>query len=68
MFNTIQIEDFIDIFKLSQKQASLLVQYQNKIKRFYELQNIEGIGITTYKKLHDYFYNNKIILKQESLF
>lgn len=68
MFNTMQIEDFIDIFKLSQKQASLLVQYQNKIKRFYELQNIEGIGITTYKKLHDYFYNNKIILKQESLF
>lgn len=67
-FNDTRIEDFIDIIEIPKTQSTLLVKYQNKIKRFYEIQNIEGIGTTTYKKLHNYFYNYKIKLKQESLF
>ena len=67
-FNDTKIEDFIDIIEIPKAQSTLLVKYQNKIKRFYEIQNIEGIGTTTYKKLHNYFYNYKIKLKQESLF
>lgn len=67
-FNDTKIEDFIDIIEIPKAQSTLLVKYQNKIKRFYEIQNIEGIGMTTYKKLHNYFYNYKIKLKQESLF
>lgn len=67
-FNDTRIEDFIDIIEIPKTQSTLLVKYQNKIKRFYEIQNIEGIGTTTYKKLHNYFYNYKIKIKQESLF
>ena len=59
-FNDTRIEDFIDIIEIPKTQSTLLVKYQNKIKRFYEIQNIEGIGTTTYKKLHNYFYNYKI--------
>lgn len=44
--------------------------YQCKINRFYEILDIENVGMTTYKKLFDYFYNahKKAGLKQTTIF
>ena len=53
--------------KLTSKQIDALMKNQYSIKRFYDILSIPSIGKTTYKKLFDYFYNQKKDNEQISL-
>lgn len=55
LFNSISIGALKKYIKLSTKQMEMLERAQ-PIKRFYNLNNISGIGDTTYEKLFKYFY------------
>lgn len=58
-FCWVKISHLAKKIKLNSVQIRNLVLNQNKIKRFYEILNIESVGITTYKNIYNYSYNNK---------
>jgi len=70
-FKEIDIEELNKYIKLSEKQKNNLSKCQRNIRRFHDIQNIDGIGITTYKNIHNLFYNDIIkinnIEKKEQL-
>ena len=50
--------DFIcDYLEITPKGKGILISNQ-RIKRFFNILNLEGIGETTYEKLFDFFYRN----------
>lgn len=55
LFNSISLGEVKKYIKLSAKQIGILEGAQ-PIKRFYDLNNINGIGTGTYEKLFKYFY------------
>lgn len=63
------LKKICSFLKIGNKIYENLERNKN-INRFYEIKTIDGVGITTYKKLFNYFYNNLdcITYKQESLF
>lgn len=57
-FNSCDLDTLSSYVKLSKKQKEILDEIR-PIKRFFELNNINGVGIRTYSKLFNVFYNNK---------
>ncbi len=68
LFNASKILLLSERFNLNKNQTIELQKAQNKIKRFDELLEIKSIGLTTYKKLFDYFRYYKPETEQLSLF
>lgn len=60
MFKSCKISTLESYMKLSSKQKEILENAQKSIQRFSALNSLPGIGATTYKKLHNVFYNNII--------
>lgn len=58
-FQNIDVEDLAKSIKLNDKQKKELSKHQNEIKRFHDIKTLEGIGNTTYKNIHNFFYKNK---------
>ena len=56
-FKSTPIEELFSICKLNNSQKEELKKNRAKISRFYEILNIPKIGISSYKKYFDYFYN-----------
>jgi len=59
-----------DIIRLNKVQLESLNEGKGKIKRFYEIMSLPKIGVETYKKIFNYFYNlneNEIYI-QDTLF
>ena len=56
--------------KLRKPQLESLIDGKNSINRFYEIMDLPKIGIETYKKIFEYFYNFKptIYYQQTRLF
>ena len=57
-FNDTDFDSFHFNFRLNTKQKNML-HISKPIKRFREIQQFDGIGISTYKSLFTYFYNLK---------
>ena len=68
-FNKCDKEFLCEELKIKGK-ARLTIIDTKIINRFYIIKELEGVGITSYKKIFDYFYNNKKYnsSKQLSLF
>lgn len=62
------IESLCMKLNIKTKQALLLKQNINKINRFFNIMQIEGVGSTTYKKLFNYYYNIERKNEQLTLF
>lgn len=58
-FRKTEILQLASKIKLNRVQMKNLIENQKKIYRFYEILNIDSIGITTYKNIYNYFYNKK---------
>ena len=58
-FKNISIDKLSNYIKLNNKQKNNLKITQKTIKRFYDISNTEGIGLTTYKSIHEYFYKKQ---------
>ena len=56
-FKNSTLEDLCSIGKLNKPQKVELKQHYSNITRFYEILNIPKIGVGTYKKYFDHFYN-----------
>ena len=68
-FKSISIDSMKKGVRLTSKQMIALKNNQDKIKRFTDIINIEGIGIDTYKSLFRLFYfNSNFESEQLSLF
>lgn len=70
IFNSLCERDFEDVIKLPSSKIKLL-KNSMPLNRFWKIKEIDGIGITTYTKIHNYCYKkavNNDIWKQMSLF
>lgn len=60
-FKITYIDDLSRSIKLNAKQIDNLKRKQKSIEKFYQISEIEGIGVVTYKAIFDYYYNNHCI-------
>ena len=56
-FNKMSTSELASIIRLSQKQIDEL-NLRKPYSRFWQIQKTPTIGITTYKKMFEYFYSN----------
>lgn len=62
------IDELCESLKIKGRARAGLTNYKS-IKRFYEIKELDGVGITTYKKLFNHFYfDKKAVFYQQSLF
>ena len=54
-FNNCNLTELLDKIRINERQLSILTQAR-PINRFYEIKNLESIGLKTYEKLFDNFY------------
>ena len=67
MLNVLNNIDFIKTkkdFKLKEKQIEILTK-SKPFTRFWKLQQVESIGITTYERIYKYCYNKVLGVNQE---
>ena len=57
-FNSSNVEELCGRLKIKGKARTSLLKFGN-VSRFYEIKNIENVGIATYEKLFNYFYNEE---------
>ena len=58
-FNNMPVSEMEKHMRLTTKQVKALKDNQNKIKRFFDIFKIDGIGMDTYKSLFRLFYFNE---------
>ena len=56
LFHSCDLRFVCDYLEIKPKQKQTLLDNCNKIKRFYEIFALQGVGEETYKKLHRVFY------------
>jgi len=69
-YNESDKEALCDSLKIKGNARAGIIS-SKKIARFFSIKSIENVGITTYKKIFEYFYNKKVPLlkvEQENLF
>lgn len=67
-YNNSDLKVICSLLNIKNKICKCLANNKD-IKRFFEIKDIDGVGITTYRKLFDYYYNlHGNIYKQQSLF
>ncbi len=67
LFNEMTIDNLKNIIRVTAKQEESILN-SRPLNRFYKIQEIEGLGIKSYEKLFEYFYNCSNNLKQISFF
>lgn len=66
-FKQCNLSEVCEDINIRLTEEKILYLYRDSIHRFFEIKNLKGIGIRTYKKLFCYFYNGHKV-KQLTLF
>jgi O-acetyl-ADP-ribose deacetylase (regulator of RNase III) len=59
--------DFKNKVGIHADQLDIIMLYKNRLRRFYEITKLHQIGLETYKKIFNYFYNYEEV-KETTLF
>lgn len=63
-FKSTDLDRLSKIVKLNYRQLDRINENKKNINHFYDILKMPGIGIKTYKKLFDYFYNHSFNKKE----